>query len=149
MPAAGADEDGRKMRTVCIVLFLGLNAWRDARRREISLISAAIFGAAGLLFCVCRGGSIWQRMVSLVIAGCFLGLSVLTRGEIGMGDGVLLAALGTVLDVEEFLTMLLLGLLGSSIWALVLLAVFRKGRKTEIPFVPFLLLGYLGGILLC
>lgn len=70
-------------------------------------------------------------------------------GEIGMGDGVLLAALGTVLDVEEFLTMLLLGLLGSSIWALVLLAVFRKGRKTEIPFVPFLLLGYLGGILLC
>ena len=30
----------------------------------------------------------------------------------------------------------------------VLLLVFRKSRKTEIPLVPFLLLGYVGGMVI-
>ena len=64
-----------------------------------------------------------------------------------MGDGWVLTALGVMLDVETYLRMLCGGLLLSAITAVILLTVFRKNRKTEIPFVPFLFFAYLGGVL--
>ena len=40
------------------------------------------------------------------------------------------------------------GMLIAAGYAGVLLVICKKGRKTEIPLVPFLLFGYLGGLLL-
>lgn len=78
----------------------------------------------------------------------FLGISVITRGSMGMGDGWILLALGTVLMPEEFFSMLFAAMLISAAWAGILLWLFRKKGNTEIPFVPFLMLGYLGKLFL-
>ena len=42
----------------------------------------------------------------------------------------------------------MIGILGCAIVSGILLFGLRKGRKTRIPFVPFLFLGYIGGMLL-
>lgn len=73
---------------------------------------------------------------------------ILSRGTVGVGDGWILAALGTLLSTEIYVQMLCMGLFFAAGWSGVLLAVFGKSRKTEIPLVPFLLAGYIGAVLL-
>lgn len=131
---------------VCILVFLGLNAWMDIRNKEISLVSAGVFAVIGVLFSVQKGGGGWQMLLSTGTGVMFLGLSILTRGAIGMGDGWLIAALGTVLSVQELLYTVCTGMFLAAGCALILLAVFHRKRDAEIPFVPFLLAGYVGGL---
>ena len=57
-------------------------------------------------------------------------------------------ALGMMLTTEWYLKMACIGMLAAAGYAGILLFICKKGRKTEIPLVPFLLLGYLGGFLL-
>lgn len=73
---------------------------------------------------------------------------ILSCGTVGVGDGWILAALGTLLSTEIYVQMLCMGLFFAAGWSGVLLAVFGKSRKTEIPLVPFLLAGYIGAVLL-
>lgn len=65
-----------------------------------------------------------------------------------MGDVCLVLALGTVTFLEEFIVSLTAGMLLSAVYSMILLTVFHKSRKTEIPFAPFLLAGYIGGLFL-
>ena len=78
----------------------------------------------------------------------FLAISFMTKGELGMGDSLLIIALGTMLSLEELVMVLMMAMAGCTVYAGVLLLGFRKNRKTQIPFVPFLLLGYTGGLLM-
>lgn len=135
------------MREWCILALLGINTWTDVKKREVSLVSVAGFGIIGLAWGLWKDAFTWQYLLSGGLCTCFLGLSVLTKGAVGMGDCLLLLALGVLLEPEEFLAVVFLGMLCCAVWAAVILAVFRKGRNTEIPFVPFLLLGYMGNLL--
>ena len=136
MPAAAVDKRQRIMqiREVMTVLFLVVMGWKDWKKKEISLLLTGTYGIIGLL----------PFGVSLMI----LAVSVLTGGEIGMGDGWIFLALGTMLHTEMYVRMACIGMLIAAVYAGVLLVICKKGRKTEIPLVPFLLFGYLGGLLL-
>ena len=72
----------------------------------------------------------------------------LTGGEIGRGDGLAFLALAAMLTTGVFVKTVCIGLFLAAGYAGILLALCKKGRKTEIPLLPFLLAGYLGGILL-
>ncbi len=136
------------MREFCVLVFLGLNSWMDIKKREISLVLAAMLAAAGMIWTVYRGTVSIERLLPIMTGVCFLGISVITGGSMGMGDGWILLALGTVLMPEEFFSMLFAAMLISAAWAGILLWLFRKKGNTEIPFVPFLMLGYLGKLFL-
>ena len=73
---------------------------------------------------------------------------MITKGALGMGDCLVLLALGTVMDMGDFFLMLLGAVFSSAVYAGILLVILKKNRNTEIPFVPFLLMGYLGGVIL-
>ena len=66
----------------------------------------------------------------------------------GNGRGWLLMALGTVLYPEEFFSTLFMGMICSAVWSGIMMMGFCRKGSTEIPFVPFLLAGYLGGFLI-
>ena len=136
------------MREFCVLVFLGLNSWMDIKKREISLVLAAMLAAAGMIWTVYRGTVSIERLLPIMTGVSFLGISVITGGSMGMGDGWILLALGTVLMPEEFFSMLFAAMLISAAWAGILLWLFRKKGKKEIPFVPFLMLGYLGKLFL-
>ena len=133
---------------VCTVLFLAWNSWKDIRYRQISIWAVGIFTVIAL------GNIIWEGRVSVWLflpVGIGLGLfmlSVVTDGALGRGDVWITAALGIVLEPERYMAVLCIGLFLAAVWAAILLTVFRKNRKTEFPFIPFLLLGYLGGLCL-
>ena len=60
----------------------------------------------------------------------------------------IITALGIFLKPEELYEMLLAAVLISAAWSGILMGIFKKKRNTEIPFVPFLLAGYAGGLFL-
>ena len=130
------------------LLFLLFSSFLDIRKREISVPVTLLFGLAGVVYSVRTGRTMTDYLIPLGIGILILGGSVLTRGQVGMGDGWMLLALGCMLRMECYIQMACIGMLLAAAYSGVLMLVFRKNRKTEIPLVPFLLLGYVGGMII-
>jgi len=132
---------------MCVLL--AWNAVMDFRKREVSLLSLAVFAAAGLGL---NFGINYQSMGELlggVGVGAFLLLTAFVTGEaVGIGDGLLLCVTGIYLGFWENLRLLGAGLL---LCALLLGAglVFRRLRFADrFPMVPFLFLAWMGRLFL-
>ena len=130
------------------LLFLLFSSFLDIRKWEISIPVTLLFGLAGVVYSVRTGRTMTDYLIPLGIGILILGGSVLTRGQVGMGDGWMLLALGCMLRMECYIQMACIGMLLAAAYSGVLMLVFRKNRKTEIPLVPFLLLGYVGGMII-
>lgn len=137
-----------QIREVLTVLFLAVTGWKDWKKKEISLFLTGIYGIIGLGLSIHAGRTLEDWLVPLGVSLFMIAVSILTGGEIGLGDGWIFLALGMMLTTEIYIKMACIGMLAAAAYAGVLLVICRKGRKTEIPLVPFLLIGYLGGLLL-
>lgn len=147
MRAAAADkEDG--VKELCTVVFLAMNSWLDIRRREISLLLTVVYAGCGIICSILQGRKIQDVLIPAGIGILFLAAGLISRGAIGAGDCWILLALGALLDTETYIRMLCIGFFLAAFWSGILLVIRRKSRKTEIPLVPFLLAGYIGGILI-
>ena len=142
------------MERICILAFLGINSWKDIHTREVSLLSIGVFGIVGISPVVIYEDQGFDQMAKDVVSymearypGYNGSFKVYTRRAVGMGDGLLFLSLGTVLPFEELLSAFLLGLFCCCFWGIVVLFLSGKGKKTEMPFVPFLMLGYIGGLI--
>ena len=80
-------------------------------------------------------------LLSLAPGAFLLAVSILTRGQAGAGDALLLCAAGTWSGAQS----MLLCLFGALFFLSVLSVVFQLLKKPvrEMPFVPFLLAGFL------
>lgn len=137
------------MEHCLIISFLGFNSWTDIRKRRISLLSIGIFALVGLAY-----QGLYKKQLSPVFLGLIPGFLLLTvsrisREALGMGDALLMLVLGIHLGLRDSIEVLLLALFLAAFWAGILMLICRKKGDYEFPFVPFLLLGYIGRILLC
>lgn len=133
---------------ICTILFLGFNSWKDIRSGEISLWTVGISALIGLGNGIIKGRMDLWAFLPVGIGIGLLAVSIATGGSLGMGDCWIVAALGLLLEPENFFVTLGAALCLACVCAAVLLAVFKKSRKFAFPFVPFLLAGYLGGLCL-
>lgn len=147
MRAAAADKED-EVKELCTVVFLAMNSWLDIRRREISLLLTMVYAGCGIIYSILQGRKIQDVLIPAGIGILFLAAGLISRGAIGAGDCWILLALGALLDTETYIRMLCIGFFLAAFWSGILLVIRRKSRKTEIPLVPFLLAGYIGGILI-
>lgn len=147
MRAAAADKED-EVKELCTVVFLAMNSWLDIRRREISLLLTMVYAGCGIIYSILQGRKIQDVLIPAGIGILFLEAGLISRGAIGAGDCWILLALGALLDTETYIRMLCIGFFLAAFWSGILLVIRRKSRKTEIPLVPFLLAGYIGGILI-
>lgn len=133
-----------------LVLFLLLfNSFLDWRKREVSLFSLGGFGVVGI------GLNLWLGYQSVIEAagGVALGILLLaaaffTREAIGFGDGLLICITGIYLGFWENLSLLFtgavccVGILGIAVLA------GRLKMADRVPLVPFLLLAFIGKMIL-
>ncbi|HIY19146.1 MAG TPA: prepilin peptidase [Candidatus Blautia avistercoris] len=137
------------VKVVCVIGILGYNAWKDWKLKEISLWSLLFINLMGMGLCM--GNTLrenqWGELALGYVPGiALIGLSILTKGKIGMGDGLILLSLGNFMRIKEVFLVLGMGLLLCSFWSGILLVARKAGKNSRIPFVPFLFAGYLGGL---
>lgn len=83
-------------------------------------------------------GSLMGMLIGLLVFGlCYL----VSRGGMGAGDVKLVAVLGFYLGGAVIMPVMILVVLSSAVYSIVNLARKKINLKTEIPFVPFVLIG--------
>ncbi len=122
-----------------------INGVMDFKTKQISLWVTAIYGAAGILWRVLSGTISWELFTSLVPGVVCLAAAWMTRERIGYGDGFLLLSAGCHFEWADMLLLCMLAVAAAGIFALILCIFFHKGKDYEMPFAPFLVVGYVVG----
>ena len=130
---------------ICMTVLLGINTWTDIRKKE-SVYRCFYFLAGGILWRI-RQGLLWPAgIISMGIGVFIILIALISGGMVGFGDGLLILTMGSVLGAGELAGILCGALLLCGIYSGIEYLMLKKSRSEEIPFVPFLLIGYLGGI---
>lgn len=140
----------KEMVESCMVLgLLGVCSWEDMKSKEVDVYKIYLFGIIGILWHLFGDGkTVYSILGGMLIGVAFLILGKFTNGSIGAGDGLILIDTGILLGSTENFKLLCGGIFLAGIAALILLVFFQKNRKYEMPFIPFLLVTYVG-MLLC
>lgn len=132
------------IKNMVLLVMLAGGAFEDIRRKKISLIWIGIFALAGIVGnVVWREESMWSLAGGVCIGVLLLGISRLTHGEIGLGDGCVICVTGIYLGFYKNMELLLLALMLTALFAIILMLLRKAGRKTELPFVPFLCMAHI------
>ncbi len=101
----------------------------------------------GIVFGLAAGSyltGVWDSLFGFLLGGgLFYLLAVLSRGGMGGGDIKFIAGAGALLGWQKVLLVIFSGAMLGSVIGLLLMAVKKKGRKSLIPFGPFLAAGTL------
>lgn len=127
---------------IVLGILAGLSGY-DLKRKRVVVPVVVLFGAMAVLYRLWCGNGAFELLVGLVPGMLLLLVSYCTRESIGRGDGMVLCALGIYCGCRKILAILGMALLLAAMLAIVLLALRRVGRKTELPFLPCLCAAYL------
>lgn len=119
------------------------NAAYDLWKRKISLIWTGICGGAGMLWQIYMQTSVWALVGALIPCAVLLVAGFLRPGSVGMGDVLIIGALGMWCGLEGVLWVLGIGCMLLSLICIPLMIFGKVRRDTTVPLVPSLLAGLL------
>ncbi len=125
-------------------VLLFVNAVSDIRRKQVCLL-LMIWPVPVFCYLEYRCGQGWREnfVLSLFVIVLLLGLRYVTGNQIGAGDAIMLGVTNLALGFWYNCMLLILSLALACVWGGILLAFRKAGKRTEIPFVPCMFLGYL------
>lgn len=129
----------RELGSMPVLLWLAL---LDKKHLEIK--KSVLFVAAAVLL---AAGSAGDAMLPSRLGGGALGVLLLffcrfSKEAMGMADGILILVCGVAFGLYETAALCFFAALYAGIFSAILLITHKAGRKSRIPFLPFLLLGY-------
>ena len=140
------DREGEKgtLRELDIIAGIGLFllAIVDIKKKKISIYSVVIFSIILFIIRVWEGVTFGAFFLGLLPGIVLLLLAICSGEKVGIGDGLVLCALGMGYELED-----IVGILGSSFLTLAitgigLLITKRATKKTELPMIPYFFIGY-------
>lgn len=137
-------------------ILLIIESVSDFKKKEVNLMATVLLFLVGIVRFAMIGNEsevfitkelsrIVVFLISVIPGMIILIISIITKGSIGMGDGIVVTGMGLWMPTEELLKVLIAGFFLSSIYAVFCCCVRKKGMRYEIPFIPFLLMGYIVG----
>lgn len=138
---------GKLIRNIIFLSVLLLCGIKDMRKKEISLSVAALgllFGTALLFFD--SDMAFYDVFLACLPGVCVMVLSLLSDGKIGFGDGILVLMGGFYFPLYHILQWLFFSFVAAALFGGAMIVLKKAGRKTELPFVPFL---FLIAVVLC
>lgn len=85
---------------------------------------------------------IYDALGGLAVGLCAVGVSMASRGQIGKGDGIVIAAVGVVLGFRDCLAAVCVASLLMCTAAIAVLLCRKGNRNTRLPFLPAVFAGY-------
>ena len=123
------------------LIFLSVQDYRSKRIPLVLLISGIIF--VPLFMLTEDKADIYRHVLGIIPGVAFVFLSLASRGQVGMADAVILVIMGACVSIGQIVGVIAVSLLAIAIFSMLMLLMRKLNRKSTLPFVPFLLLGYL------
>ncbi len=135
------------IKIMVVVGVLVLCAYGDIREKKVSvyMILAGIGGTI-ILNILGKDISLVNALLGAALGIVLIVVSKLTKGALGTGDAMLTVMIGLSIGLFNTMLALFYALLITSVVSVILLLLKRVKKQTAMPFVPFMLLGYLGVI---
>lgn len=127
-----------------ICLVLGACSITDLLWRKI-WIPLLLSAVPGIVVCIVgQGSNVEAHIVCGILCMMgFVGISIVTGGQIEKGDGMVLGVLGLALGLQQLIVFLFFSFTYSFLAAFFLAAVKKKKGSYRMPFIPFAMAGYL------
>lgn len=120
----------------------------DIRWKKVSVRSLLILLVIAVLCQVlCSKGELRMMVAGGLCGGVFLFLSWFTQESFGYGDSILILILGILSGGWNLLWILFAAFLIASVYGGIMIARKKYTRKNSFPFIPFLTVAYLGGMI--
>lgn len=127
-----------------LLAFLAAAAFADLHSRSLNLIMLCISFTAGFLLQTVLGQlSVWEILGGSALGGASAAVSFLSSQAIGYGDSFAIGVCGAWLGLFESIFLLLCAFLIMAVFGIVMLALKKAKPKDSLPFMPFLLAGYI------
>jgi Type II secretory pathway, prepilin signal peptidase PulO and related peptidases len=132
---------------VVIGVLLFVAGVMDLKSKTISrglILALAVAGLVGALINVFmnKGFGIWEAVGGVLIGLCAIGLSMISREQIGRGDGLVIAAIGLMLGFRRCLFAVCMASIIMTLVSVIILILRTGNRNTRLPFIPALFAGY-------
>ncbi len=119
---------------------LSLLVVEDLRIKKIPVIPLILTGIVGMVLHLIYG----NREIGDILGGIFVGailylISLITRGKIGRGDGILFMVTGVYLGFWNNVVLLWASCVLAGMVGLGIIIARGKTRDYKLPFVPFVL----------
>lgn len=130
-----------EMEQIILILLLFICTVMDIKKKMIYL-PFIVFGAivVTVMRLAAKELDFASVITSIVVMLIICGISVISRGQLGMGDGFLLGMAGLGLSVSDNLCMLLYCFIGVFFAAMLWVLLFHGKKESRIPLAPFVLL---------
>lgn len=94
------------------------------------------------------GGVVNHILCGILCGAGFVGISVVTGGQIEKGDGMILGIMGLALGLWKSIAFLFFSFMYAFLAAIFCVVVLKKKKSYRMPFVPFAMGGYITLLLL-
>lgn len=127
-----------------LLTMLGICAVMDCMYRRVWMPLTGIMLCYTVIAGLLTKGVLWQGLLFGMGVGVFFYVAaIVTGGQIGKADGILLGILVMAWPPWTGVLFIVYSFLYSFVAAVLLVAIWRKGRNTRMPMVPFMWLGYI------
>lgn len=127
-----------------LLIMLGICAVMDCMYRRVWMPLTGIMLCYTVIAGLLTKGVLWQGLLFGMGVGVFFYVAaIVTGGQIGKADGILLGILVMAWPLWNGVLFIIYSFLYSFVAAVLLVAIWRKGRNTRMPMVPFMWLGYI------
>lgn len=135
----------RESCSMTVLLWLALTDKRHLEIKKNMLFVAAVI----LLF----AGSFISKGLESRLGGAAFGIVIMlfcrfSEEALGFADGIIIFVCGIAFGLQETVTLCFFAAVYAGIYSAILLLTHKVGRKSRIPFLPFLLFGYVTKTLL-
>ena len=130
------------MKELVFGIWLGIQGYFDFKYKEIPLWLSLFGGGLGIFLCIIEKRNIMDVLLACIPGVILLIFSWLTKEVIGYGDGIVFLIMGTYMSLSQICAIGMSAFSIAGIFALILIVIFHKKGKDQIPFIPFLVLAY-------
>ncbi len=131
------------MNSFMLWALLIINTITDLRSRRIYVVVNLVFAVIGILLLIFGNKPDWiSAFCGILVGGYVLLFSFLSKGAVGVGDGIVVMTVGIFLGGVRNTMVLMSAFLLCAIYGGINMCLKRMHRKSELPFVPFFSAAY-------